>query len=180
MHSLKADRIAEHPWHCPPSTPARMSAFLTFTNKDILNGSLVLPNGAVRYTISTGSQFLGLKRAPTIVTALTDNITGSVNWEGGTFTIGGVERPWKTLKHHVWDQNKEEWKWGDISYTVRFSSEWGEWTARPTQGWTDVARLEQRKNAPPTLALSAELGDETERMFMVLVMIFCKKIIGYA
>ncbi|KAJ6537980.1 hypothetical protein B0H19DRAFT_1382590 [Mycena capillaripes] len=154
-----------------------MSQHLTFTDRDILNGALVLPNGAVGYTISTVKKWLGLKRAPTNVVSLDGSHQGSINWEVKTFTIDGVKRPIDALKKQVWDRNKDEWTWGDTSYTIRFYTEHGEWTARPTLGWTDVARLERRRNESPRPALSAELADETERMFMVLVLIFNEGVI---
>ncbi|KAJ7798702.1 hypothetical protein B0H14DRAFT_2905942 [Mycena olivaceomarginata] len=156
-----------------------MSAYLTFTDKENLEGSLLLPNGRIHSTLTTGTRTLARKGGSvprqTTVVAESTNTRGKISWEARTFTIDGVERSVNTLRERVWD-NKDKWTWGETSYTVRFLSEHGEWTARPTRGWTDVARLEQRTDAPPALVLSAELQDERERMFMVLVLIFSKGI----
>jgi hypothetical protein len=77
----------------------QMAAYLTFTSTDILNSSLVTPNGAIRYTISTTSKnkWNGPKHRATTVATVSTNLTGIIGWESETLTIGGVERPWSTL-----------------------------------------------------------------------------------
>ncbi|KAJ7222814.1 hypothetical protein C8J57DRAFT_1731610 [Mycena rebaudengoi] len=161
------------------SANINMAAYLTFTSTDILNSSLLTPNGAIRYTISTTSKnkWNGLKHRATTVVTVSPNLTGIIGWESEILTIGGVERPWSTLGQRAFATiplGKEEWTWGDIPYTLYLNTDYAEWTARQTHGLADIARLEERKNGPPALVLSsAELGDDTstERMFMVLVMI---------
>ncbi|KAK7019601.1 hypothetical protein R3P38DRAFT_1254040 [Favolaschia claudopus] len=155
-----------------------MSGYLTFMHKDILNGSLTTPSGLVQYTVSTEKKLLGLKWSPTTVVSVSNNMTGIIDWARGRMSINGVEKPWNTLRHHVVTRYKEDWMWNETKYTLYRSSDYMAWTVRPTYGWTDVGRLEQRK---PTWALSvsAELDDEIERMFVLLVLIFSHGIISY-
>jgi hypothetical protein len=85
-----------------------MSAYLTFTDKENLKGSLLLPNGSIHSTLTTGTRTLALKGGSvpqqTTVVAKSTNTRGKINWEARTFTIGGVERSVNTLRERVWDK----------------------------------------------------------------------------
>ncbi|KAJ7861362.1 hypothetical protein B0H14DRAFT_2741982 [Mycena olivaceomarginata] len=106
-----------------------MSAYLKFTDKENLEGSLLLPNGSIHSTLTTGTRTLALKGGSvprqTTVVAESTNTRGKINWEARTFTIDGVERSVNTLRERVWD-NKDKWTWGKTSYTVRFFSQHGD------------------------------------------------------
>lgn len=85
-----------------------MSAYLTFTDKENLKGSLLLPNGSIHSTLTTGTRALALKGGSvpqqTTVVASATNTRGKINWEARTFTIDGVERSVNTLRERVWDK----------------------------------------------------------------------------
>ncbi|KAJ7455785.1 hypothetical protein FB451DRAFT_1277423 [Mycena latifolia] len=153
------------------------SIYMRFDNKDILNSGLRLEDGTVEYTTSTKKGWLGMRRAPTEV-RISAGLCGSIDWEGRTFTIDGVQRPWSALKTHV-TRTKSEWAWSETRYIVRTPAEELEWIARPTLGWVDVARFETWDKNTPTISLSSELRDETEKIFMLLVLIYSRGILSY-
>lgn len=72
-----------------------MSIALTFVDKQLLRTALVGAEGAVHYTTSTTSGFLG-RKVTTINAA--SGLVGVINWREKTFNINGVQREWDDLK----------------------------------------------------------------------------------
>ncbi|KAF7334406.1 hypothetical protein MVEN_02269800 [Mycena venus] len=157
------------------------ATYLKFDKHSVRNSKLVSKDSTVKYTINTVTGRPG-KWKPTVVHA-SGGLAGSIDWPGGMFTIGGVERsiegvagPSTGLVKRTGGEFKKEWAWSETRYTVRYLDGEDQWTVRPTLGFTEVARLEAWDKTPPTILMSSELQDETERMFLLLVFIYCKKL----
>jgi hypothetical protein len=73
------------------------SPSLIFTQKNLLESTLVDSSGALHYTTATTTGLHGRK-----VTTITGASTvGEINWREKTFAIGDVCRGWDALRSHV-------------------------------------------------------------------------------
>ncbi|KAJ7129910.1 hypothetical protein C8R43DRAFT_1026191 [Mycena crocata] len=110
-----------------------MSTTLTFTDKNILQAALVSADGAVHYTTSTTSGFLG-RKVTTIMG--TSGVVGVINWREDLFIINGVQRKWDDLKTRSNGilSREREWSWDMWSYKLKFDTWEKELLAIPSSG----------------------------------------------
>ncbi|KAJ7636565.1 hypothetical protein FB45DRAFT_1024677 [Roridomyces roridus] len=165
-------------------TPLRFEAW------DMLNSTLVAPDGVAEFTVTTPQTYYMQRH--TIVTSLT-GARAVIKWHPKTFVIGGVERPWKELKKVVGGPLSSKWriwKWSEPSYTVKYARdadgqmryairqtrEDGKWQSDTEAAGTDLARLTpviDHFMRPPDNALmylSPKLEDK-DRLFLVMIML---------
>jgi hypothetical protein len=72
-----------------------MSTALTFVTEELLNTTIVAPDGGVHYTTTTTDGWLG--RKVTTVSA-TSGLVGFIDWREKVFIINGVQQKWDELK----------------------------------------------------------------------------------
>ncbi|KAG5646620.1 hypothetical protein DXG03_002924 [Asterophora parasitica] len=166
-------------------------AFLTFSDKDILNSELHPSFPDASYRIKTHSGLFG--RRTTALTPLSHGspyrgIAGEIDWKAKKFQIGGVKRKWKSLKRGggVFSSGKE-WHWSGRSYVVRYHDK--EWTAT-RHSWGNSAgavfRLRRthlfRSNEPASISFSQDIPPE-DMVFLILVFLYSetkRRAKGYA
>ncbi|KAJ6498357.1 hypothetical protein C8R47DRAFT_1259821 [Mycena vitilis] len=82
---------------------------LTFTEKTILQSSLVDSSGVQHYTIATTTGLRG--REVTTITAA--GHIGEIGWAKEEFEIGSDHFGWDSVRSEVGSGGERQWKWGD-------------------------------------------------------------------
>ncbi|KAJ7843329.1 hypothetical protein B0H14DRAFT_3456245 [Mycena olivaceomarginata] len=96
---------------------------LIFTQKNLLESTLINSSGTLHYTTATTTGLRGRK-----VTTITGaSAVGEINWREKTFAIGDMRHGWDTL-------SEREWKWDKHVYTLTYVNAYKELLATPTSG----------------------------------------------
>ncbi|KAF8198823.1 hypothetical protein K438DRAFT_1966790 [Mycena galopus ATCC 62051] len=154
-----------------------MTTPLTFTDKNFLETAVVGPEGAVHYTTTTTSGFLG-RKVTTISSA--SGLGGCINWRDEAFAINGVVREWDSIKTHLGGlfSSEYQWKWGPRPFKLEFQDSHNEIIATPTVGnISDTVRfsayhshfLEDSERA--VIHFPNHMQDEMEKMFLLMAIL---------
>ncbi|KAJ7218407.1 hypothetical protein GGX14DRAFT_560749 [Mycena pura] len=156
-----------------------MAIALTFTSKKILESALVSPEGAVHYTTQTTHGLLALEPKATTITAAS-GVVGVINWHDKVFVLNGVQRAWGDLKSKPGGlfSSEREWNWGDRPYTLKYHGHpHKELRATPNFNGAGTVRFTPYQahllhtNEPAVIHLPSKMQDETERMFLLMVIL---------
>ncbi|KAJ7796944.1 hypothetical protein B0H14DRAFT_3494293 [Mycena olivaceomarginata] len=135
------------------------SPSLIFTQKNLLESTLVDSSGALHYTTATTTGLRGRK-----VTTITGASTvGEINWHEKTFVIGDVER---------------EWKWDKHVYTPTYVNTYKELLATPTSSptltpvrFTAPSTHLLHPWEPATITFPPQLRDVQENLFVLMAIL---------
>ncbi|KAJ7243837.1 hypothetical protein B0H12DRAFT_1022835 [Mycena haematopus] len=95
-----------------------MSIALAFTDKKLLDTTVVAPNGAVQYATTTTSGFFG-RKTTTIVAA--SGVAGLIDWREKVFVINGVHKKWSHLKSRAGVfSSSRDWNWGNRPFKLKY------------------------------------------------------------
>ncbi|KAJ7895178.1 hypothetical protein B0H14DRAFT_2558756 [Mycena olivaceomarginata] len=154
-----------------------MSTALTFVAEELLNTTIVAPDGGVHYTTTTTDGWLG--RKVTTVSAAS-GLVGFIDWREKVFVINGVQRKWDELKSRPKGilSSEREWTWGSRPYRLKYNLSQKELLATPTVGSTaDTVRFTPYRphllhaNERAAIYLPHQMQDEIERMFLLMVVL---------
>ncbi|KAJ7773973.1 hypothetical protein B0H16DRAFT_1763528 [Mycena metata] len=154
-----------------------MSTALTFTDKKLVDSTLVAPDGAVHYTTSTDKGFMGRK---TTTISAASGLVGLINWRKKVFVINGVQQSWEDLKQRSNGifSSEREWHWGSRSYKLKFQNSNKELLATPTfSGVAGTVRFTTfqphlfHQNQHAAIHFPHEIQDEIERMFLLMAIL---------
>ncbi|KAJ7219889.1 hypothetical protein B0H12DRAFT_313907 [Mycena haematopus] len=95
-----------------------MSIALTFADKNLLDTTVVAPDGTVQYTTTTTNGLLG--RKTTIIVAAS-GVAGSIDWRQKFFVIDGVQKTWNHLKSRAGVfSSSRDWNWGNRPFKLEY------------------------------------------------------------
>ncbi|KAJ7346365.1 hypothetical protein DFH08DRAFT_810200 [Mycena albidolilacea] len=149
------------------------SPSLIFTQKNLLESTLVDSSGALHYTTTTTTGLRGRK-----VTTITGaNAVGKINWREQTFAIGDVCRGWDALRSRV-GGGEREWKWDKRVYTLTYVNAYKELLATPTSGptltpvrFTAPSTHVLHPWEPATITFPPQLQDGQENLFALMAIL---------
>ncbi|KAJ6589315.1 hypothetical protein B0H19DRAFT_1248862 [Mycena capillaripes] len=151
---------------------------LTFTDKTILETTVVGPEGTVHYTTTNAKPGWG-GRQITIITAAS-GLVGSINWREKTFVINGVQRAWDDLKSRSGAilSSEQEWNWGNRPFKLKYQNSHKELLATSTAGnttftvrFTPYRHHVLHDNERAVIYFPPEMQDEGERMFVLMAIL---------
>ncbi|KAK7017812.1 hypothetical protein R3P38DRAFT_3560437 [Favolaschia claudopus] len=153
------------------------SLTLTFVDKKLLQTTLIDPDNAIHYTLTTTSGFRG-KKITTITAA--SGLVGSIDWREKTFTINGVEKKWDDLKTRSAGvfRTERNWNWGPRPFNLKYQDAHKELLATPLEGTpADPVRFTVHRqhvlhdNEPATIRFPTRMQDDAERMFLLMAIL---------
>ncbi|KAJ7853302.1 hypothetical protein B0H14DRAFT_3654752 [Mycena olivaceomarginata] len=152
------------------------SPSLIFTQKNLLESTLVDSSGALHYTTGTTTGLCGRK-----VTTITGaSAVGEINWREKTFAIRDVCRGWDALRSRVGvaSGSEREWKWDKHVYTLTYVNAYKELLATPTSGptltpvrFTAASTHLLHPWEPATITFSPQLRDVQENLFVLMAIL---------
>ncbi|KAJ7056397.1 hypothetical protein C8F01DRAFT_1311310 [Mycena amicta] len=149
-------------------------ATLTFSNKKLVDSSLIGEDGGVYYTTSSTEGAIRGRKVTTIRAA--SGLVGMIDWRKNVFVINGVEKPFGDVRSGGFLTNwrGRRWQWSNKTYKVKFHRMQKAILDDMHFGTVRFTTCEPhllRKTEQATIQFPYEMQDEIERMFVLMAIL---------
>ncbi|KAJ7056435.1 hypothetical protein C8F01DRAFT_369925 [Mycena amicta] len=152
-------------------------ATLTFSNKKLVDSSLIGEDGGVYYTTSSTKGAIRGRKVTTIRAA--SGLVGMIDWRKKVFVINGVEKRFGDVRSGGFLTNwrGRRWQWSNKMYKVKFQHMQKEILATSEDMRSSTVRFTAyephllSKTEQATIQFPHEMQDEIERMFVLMAIL---------